>query len=77
MHKFFRRNTLTGSRKNIAAHYDLSNDLFATFLGKKFGKTSVEVFFGLKGRVGRGGICNVRRSYERGPPLSVTIDLCC
>jgi cyclopropane-fatty-acyl-phospholipid synthase len=25
-------NTLTGSRTNIAAHYDLSNDLFASFL---------------------------------------------
>lgn len=28
------RNTLSGSRRNISAHYDLSNDLFATFLGK-------------------------------------------
>ncbi|TAJ19070.1 MAG: class I SAM-dependent methyltransferase [Planctomycetota bacterium] len=27
-----RRNTLTGSRANIAAHYDLSNDFFALFL---------------------------------------------
>jgi cyclopropane-fatty-acyl-phospholipid synthase len=26
------RNSVTGSRKNIAAHYDLSNDFFATFL---------------------------------------------
>ncbi|MGN0063007.1 MAG: class I SAM-dependent methyltransferase [Nocardioides sp.] len=26
------RNTLSGSRRNIEAHYDLSNDLFATFL---------------------------------------------
>ncbi|MDO8909491.1 MAG: cyclopropane-fatty-acyl-phospholipid synthase family protein [Pseudohongiella sp.] len=26
------RNTVTGSRKNISAHYDLSNDFFATFL---------------------------------------------
>ncbi|KGN36261.1 class I SAM-dependent methyltransferase [Knoellia subterranea] len=26
------RNTLTGSRSNIEAHYDLSNDLFAAFL---------------------------------------------
>jgi cyclopropane-fatty-acyl-phospholipid synthase len=26
------RNTVTGSRSNISAHYDLSNDLFATFL---------------------------------------------
>ncbi len=28
----FRRNTLRGSRKNIAEHYDLSNELFQTFL---------------------------------------------
>jgi cyclopropane-fatty-acyl-phospholipid synthase len=27
-----RRNTLQGSRKNIAAHYDLGNDMFALFL---------------------------------------------
>lgn len=27
------RNTLSGSRRNIHAHYNLSNDLFATFLG--------------------------------------------
>jgi cyclopropane-fatty-acyl-phospholipid synthase len=26
------RNTVTGSRSNVSAHYDLSNDLFATFL---------------------------------------------
>jgi cyclopropane-fatty-acyl-phospholipid synthase len=29
---FFRRNTKTGSAKNIAAHYDLGNDLFRLFL---------------------------------------------
>ncbi len=29
-----RANTLAGSRKNIAAHYDLNNDFFATFLDK-------------------------------------------
>lgn len=29
----FNRNTLSGSKRNISAHYDLSNDLFATFLG--------------------------------------------
>lgn len=29
---WLRRNSLTGSRKNISAHYDLSNDLFALFL---------------------------------------------
>lgn len=28
----FRRNTRTGARKNIAAHYDLGNDLFRLFL---------------------------------------------
>jgi cyclopropane-fatty-acyl-phospholipid synthase len=28
----FNRNSLTGSRKNIAAHYDLGNDFFALFL---------------------------------------------
>jgi cyclopropane-fatty-acyl-phospholipid synthase len=28
----FRRNTKEGSRKNIAAHYDLGNDFFALFL---------------------------------------------
>lgn len=27
-----RRNSVIGSRRNIAAHYDLSNDMFATFL---------------------------------------------
>ncbi len=29
---WYRRNNRSGSRKNIAAHYDLSNDLFALFL---------------------------------------------
>ncbi len=29
---FGRRNTMLGSRKNIAAHYDLGNDFFALFL---------------------------------------------
>lgn len=28
------RNTVTGAKRNIAAHYDLSNQLFETFLGK-------------------------------------------
>ena len=27
-----RRNTRSGSRRNIAGHYDLGNDFFATFL---------------------------------------------
>lgn len=31
---FLNRNTLTGSRRNISAHYDLSNELFSTFLGE-------------------------------------------
>lgn len=29
---FLHRNTLTGSRKNISAHYDLGNDMFELFL---------------------------------------------
>ncbi len=29
---FLRRNTLSGSQKNISAHYDLSNDLYQKFL---------------------------------------------
>lgn len=29
---WYRRNSVRGSRRNIAAHYDLSNDLFALFL---------------------------------------------
>ena len=29
---FFNKNTLSGSRKNIAGHYDLGNDLFELFL---------------------------------------------
>ncbi len=29
---FFNRNTLRGSKRNIAAHYDLGNDFFALFL---------------------------------------------
>jgi cyclopropane-fatty-acyl-phospholipid synthase len=29
---WWRRNTLSGSRRNIAAHYDLGNDFFALFL---------------------------------------------
>ena len=31
---WFRRNSMQGSRKNIAAHYDLGNDFFETFLDK-------------------------------------------
>ena len=33
IHSTFNKNTLKGSQKNIEAHYDLSNELFATFLG--------------------------------------------
>lgn len=32
LYHWSRRNTLAGSRKNISAHYDLSNDLFESFL---------------------------------------------
>ena len=32
---YSRKNSLKGSRKNISAHYDLSNDLFRTFLDKR------------------------------------------
>lgn len=32
---FFNKNTLKGSRKNIAEHYDLGNDLFELFLDSK------------------------------------------
>lgn len=34
------RNTLRGSRKNIEAHYDLSNDLFAAFLDETLSYSS-------------------------------------
>lgn len=33
VHLVGRRNSLAGSARNVAAHYDLSNALFATFLG--------------------------------------------
>jgi cyclopropane-fatty-acyl-phospholipid synthase len=32
LYHMFRRNTLTGSRRNIQAHYDLGNELFKLFL---------------------------------------------
>ena len=32
---FFNKNTLAGSRKNIAGHYDLGNDLFEQFLDSR------------------------------------------
>ena len=34
LHRITQRNTLKGSRRNIAAHYDLGNDLFELFLDK-------------------------------------------
>ena len=34
------RNSLAGSRRNIEAHYDLSNDLFATFLDETMSYSS-------------------------------------
>jgi cyclopropane-fatty-acyl-phospholipid synthase len=34
------RNSLTGSRRNIEAHYDLSNDLFAAFLDETLSYSS-------------------------------------
>ena len=34
------RNSLTGSRRNIEAHYDLSNELFATFLDETMSYSS-------------------------------------
>ena len=35
MHHAANRNTLTGSARNIAAHYDLSNEFFSTFLDER------------------------------------------
>lgn len=34
-HHVFRRNTVAGSRKNIAAHYDLGNEFFRLFLDER------------------------------------------
>jgi cyclopropane-fatty-acyl-phospholipid synthase len=39
-----RRNTRDGSRRNIGAHYDLSNDLFATFLDDEMAYSSAVYF---------------------------------
>ena len=36
LHLRFRSNTLTGSRRNIHAHYDLGNDFFRLFLDENF-----------------------------------------
>ena len=38
------RNSLKGSRRNIAAHYDIGNDLFATFLDERHLMYSSAVF---------------------------------
>jgi cyclopropane-fatty-acyl-phospholipid synthase len=39
-----RSNTLNGSKRNIHAHYDLSNDLFKTFLDKDHMMYSCAIF---------------------------------
>ncbi|MDR5867840.1 cyclopropane-fatty-acyl-phospholipid synthase family protein [Halomonas koreensis] len=38
------RNSLKGARRNIAAHYDIGNDLFATFLDRRHWMYSSAVF---------------------------------
>ncbi|MBB3141594.1 class I SAM-dependent methyltransferase [Halomonas organivorans] len=38
------RNSLNGSRRNIAAHYDIGNELFATFLDRRHWMYSSAVF---------------------------------
>ena len=38
------RNTVSGSRRNIAAHYDIGNELFATFLDRRHWMYSSAVF---------------------------------
>ena len=40
----FQRNSVTGSKRNIAAHYDIGNDLFATFLDEAHWMYSSAVF---------------------------------
>ncbi len=42
---FFNRNSHRGSRKNIAAHYDLGNDLFSLFLDKDWMLYSSALYF--------------------------------
>ncbi len=42
---FFNRNSHRGSRKNIAAHYDLGNDLFSLFLDKDWMMYSSALYF--------------------------------
>ena len=37
IYHWMRKNTITGSKKNIVAHYDLSNDFFRLFLDKTMG----------------------------------------
>jgi cyclopropane-fatty-acyl-phospholipid synthase len=44
-----RRNSIGGSRQNIAAHYDLSNDFFALFLDKSMTYSSA-IFDSTRGR---------------------------
>jgi cyclopropane-fatty-acyl-phospholipid synthase len=40
----FQRNSLSGSKRNIAAHYDIGNDLFSTFLDRHHWMYSSAVF---------------------------------
>ncbi|MGY4878629.1 class I SAM-dependent methyltransferase [Vreelandella aquamarina] len=40
----FQRNSVTGSKRNIAAHYDIGNDLFSTFLDQTHWMYSSAVF---------------------------------
>lgn len=42
---FFNRNNVSGSRKNIAAHYDLGNDLFRLFLDADWMMYSSALYF--------------------------------
>lgn len=41
---FFNRNTRTGSRRNISAHYDLGNDFFRLFLDQEYKMYSSAIY---------------------------------
>ncbi len=45
---FFNRNTVEGSKRNIAAHYDLGNNFFKLFLDKRMMYSSAVFFDGAK-----------------------------
>ncbi len=45
---FFNRNTIEGSKRNIAAHYDLGNNFFKLFLDKRMMYSSAVFFDGAK-----------------------------